>query len=98
MAGKMKGWAPKDLRNSAAAFKMTAMLATPRLPAVRATRCPGLTDFSRVSFFNSALTVPGRSATWVRSKVWRRRYTFGKFIFYLLLERRAHRAYSIEHS
>src|SRR6187200_1616779 len=63
MAGTINGWAPSDWKCSTAALMISAIFATPRLPAVIATESPGLTCRPRSRRASSAATVCGMSFT-----------------------------------
>src|SRR5262245_22607042 len=69
------------------AFRMVAMLAMPRLPAVSATVWPDLMAEDMPTRANSAWTVAGRSAMAGPSKRWRRRYILGYMGFSCVLPR-----------
>ena len=63
MAGTMNGFAPSAFRLSQVAFRIVAMLATPRLPPVTATREPGLRRPAKFSLRISDVTAAATSAT-----------------------------------
>ena len=61
------------------------MLAIPRLPAVIAARCPGLTLFSGDNLFSSETTAPVMSLITGRSKTCRMRNNLGNCMGHLLM-------------
>src|SRR5688572_16944800 len=77
MAGMTKGLAPIVFRYSAVALTIVAILATPRLPAVSATVCPGLITDATLARASSAATVAGISCTAGPSNRCRMRYICG---------------------
>ena len=78
MAGTMNGFAPSAFRLSQVARRIVAMLATPRLPPVTATRPPGFRRPRRSSVAISARTAAATSVTVGGSSFCRIRYIFGR--------------------
>src|SRR5512139_2393100 len=85
MAGTMNGFSPRDFNSSTVAFVIRAMLATPRLPDVMATVCPGFTFSRRRSPRMVSRTAPGMSANIGPSNSCFTRNIFGNSIMNLLL-------------
>src|SRR5262245_27746730 len=80
MAGIINGRTPRLLNSSTMARMITAILATPRLPAVTATVCPGFSRVDSLRFEICSETFLGMSVTCVASNFCSTRTTFGKDI------------------